>query len=97
MFYRIGRGSYALFFLVRWERKLIKLPSRVRKRLLFLGFCWWIVGSHAPALAETAGIVSGTVTDDRTHAPIAGVAVVAKSPSATYRTVTDAQGPLSVS
>jgi Carboxypeptidase regulatory-like domain/TonB dependent receptor len=85
-------GSYALFFLLRWERKLIKLPSRVRKRLLFLGFCWWIVGSHTPAVAETAGIVSGTVSDDRTHAPIAGATVVAKSPSATYRTVTDAQG-----
>ena len=34
----------------------------------------------------------GTVTDDRTHAPVAGIAVVAKSPSATYRTATDSQG-----
>ncbi|MGA7354359.1 MAG: TonB-dependent receptor [Candidatus Cybelea sp.] len=50
------------------------------------------MGSHTPAVAETAGIVSGTVSDDRTHAPIAGAAVVAKSPSGTYRTVTDAQG-----
>jgi hypothetical protein len=46
----------------------------------------------AIALAETAGIVSGTVTDDRTHVAVAGVAVVAKSPSATYRTTTDARG-----
>ncbi|MFY9718105.1 MAG: carboxypeptidase-like regulatory domain-containing protein, partial [Candidatus Cybelea sp.] len=46
----------------------------------------------ATALAETAGIVSGTVTDDKTHAPVAGVAVEAKSPSATYRTTTDARG-----
>jgi hypothetical protein len=50
------------------------------------------VGPHSPAMAEGAGIVAGTVTDDRTHAPIAGATVVAKSPSATYRTVTDAQG-----
>jgi hypothetical protein len=46
---------------------------------------------HVAARAETAGIVSGTVTDDRTHRPVAGVAVVATSPSATYRTSTDAQ------
>jgi hypothetical protein len=44
------------------------------------------------ALAETAGIISGTVTDEKTHAPLSGVAVVAKSPSATYKTTTDAQG-----
>ncbi|HTU83419.1 MAG TPA: TonB-dependent receptor [Candidatus Acidoferrales bacterium] len=44
------------------------------------------------ALAETGGIVSGVVVDDKTHAPIAAVSVVAKSPSATYRTVTDEKG-----
>ena len=71
---------------------MIESLLRARKRAIFLGFFWWLAVPHAPALAETAGIVSGTVTDDRTHAPIAGVAVVAKSPSATYRTVTDAQG-----
>ena len=32
------------------------------------------------------------MTDDRTHAAVAGVTVVAKSPSATYRTTTDAKG-----
>ncbi|MBV8723988.1 MAG: carboxypeptidase regulatory-like domain-containing protein, partial [Candidatus Eremiobacteraeota bacterium] len=55
------------------------------------GICLTIA-LHAVAVAETAGVVVGTVTDDRTHAPLAGVAVVAKSPSATYRETTDAQG-----
>ncbi|MGC1379449.1 MAG: TonB-dependent receptor [Candidatus Baltobacteraceae bacterium] len=63
----------------------------MRKRVVFAGFFWMVV-SHAAALAETAGIISGTVTDDKTHAAVAGVQVVAKSPSATYRTTTDAQG-----
>jgi hypothetical protein len=44
------------------------------------------------ARADTSGIISGTVTDFKTHVPLAGVAVVAKSPSATYRAVTDAHG-----
>ena len=64
---------------------------RVKKRVLFFGF-FCMAAPAATTLAETAGIVSGTVTDDRTRAPIAGVAVVAKSPSATYRTTTDAKG-----
>ncbi|MBV9262753.1 MAG: TonB-dependent receptor, partial [Candidatus Eremiobacteraeota bacterium] len=46
----------------------------------------------AKAVAETGGIVSGTVIDDRTRAPLASVQIVAKSPSGTYRTSTDAQG-----
>jgi hypothetical protein len=55
----------------------------------------WLIAAMLPsisALAETAGIVKGAVTDDHTHAPLAGVAVTASSPSATYHTVTDAQG-----
>ncbi len=64
---------------------------RVKKRVLFFGF-FCMAAPAATTLAETAGIISGTVTDDRTRAPIAGVAVVAKSPSATYRTTTDAKG-----
>jgi carboxypeptidase family protein len=48
--------------------------------------------STIAAFAESAGIVKGTVTDDHTHAPLAGVAVTASSPSATYHAVTDAQG-----
>ncbi len=64
---------------------------RVKGLVFLIGFCAMALPQLA-ALADTAGILSGTVTDDRTHRPIAGVAVVAKSPSATYRTVTDAKG-----
>jgi hypothetical protein len=64
---------------------------RIRKLVVVAGF-WCTALLPAAAPAETAGIVSGTITDDRTHAVISGVEVVAKSPSATYRTVTDAQG-----
>ncbi len=38
-----------------------------------IGFCAMALPQLA-ALADTAGIISGTVTDDRTHRPIAGVA-----------------------
>jgi hypothetical protein len=64
---------------------------RANIRALVIGYLCFLM-PVARALAETAGIVSGTVTDDKTHAPIAGVAVVAKSPSATYHTTTDAGG-----
>ncbi len=47
---------------------------------------------HTRALAETGGIISGTVTDDRTHAAVAGAQVTAKSPSGIYHAVTDAKG-----
>ena len=70
---------------------MFKNLLRVKKRVLFFGF-FCMAAPAATTLAETAGIVSGTVTDDRTRAPIAGVEVVAKSPSATYRTTTDAKG-----
>src|SRR5579862_4630301 len=76
-----------------WESKgrlLIKSLLRVRKRILFIGFCYMAM-AHVRGLAETGGIVSGTVTDDKTHAAIAGAQVVVKSPSGTYRTTTDAQ------
>ena len=63
----------------------------IKKRVLFLGF-FCFAASSAGALAETAGIISGRVTDDKTHVAVSGVAVVAKSPSATYRTTTDANG-----
>ncbi len=64
---------------------------RIAKLAVLAGFwCTALLPMAVPA--ETAGIVSGTVTDDRTHSAISGVEVVAKSPSATYRTVTDAQG-----
>src|SRR5579871_2991053 len=74
-----------------WELKLVESLLRFKKLVALAGFCAMVL-PHVAARAETAGIVSGSVTDDRTHKPIAGVAVVAKSPSATYRTVTDALG-----
>ena len=71
------------------EPPLIRTLLRV-KSVFVLGLFVFLSSSNA--IAETGGLVSGTVTDDRTHAPIAGAAIVAKSPSATYRTTTDAQG-----
>jgi TonB dependent receptor/Carboxypeptidase regulatory-like domain len=44
------------------------------------------------AVAESAGIVTGVVTDADSKAPVAGIAVKATSPSATYTTVTDDHG-----
>ncbi len=70
---------------------MIKSLLRVKKRVVFIGCCYVLL-SHARALAETGGIVSGTVSDDRTHAAVDGAQVVAKSPSGTYKTVTDTKG-----
>lgn len=70
---------------------MLKKLLRVKKRVIFIGFCY-IAVPHVRALAETGGIISGTVNDDRTRVVLAGAQVVAKSPSGTYRTVTDPQG-----
>ncbi|HEX3670881.1 MAG TPA: TonB-dependent receptor [Candidatus Cybelea sp.] len=70
---------------------MIKSLLRVKKRVFFMLFCC-LAASHARVFAETGGIISGTVTDDKTHAAIEGAQVVVKSPSGTYRTVTDAKG-----
>ncbi|HEV3089898.1 MAG TPA: carboxypeptidase-like regulatory domain-containing protein, partial [Candidatus Cybelea sp.] len=64
----------------------------MRRKLLVAALGALCIALPRTAHAETAGIVSGIVTDDRTHAAVAGVAVVAKSPSATYKTTTDAKG-----
>jgi hypothetical protein len=53
---------------------------------------WCVAVCSGRSVAETGGILVGTVTDDRTHAPIAGAQVVAKSPSGSYRALTDARG-----
>lgn len=47
---------------------------RVKRLVFSIGFCA-IALPQLAALADTAGILSGTVTDDRTHRPIAGVAL----------------------
>ncbi|HEY1655682.1 MAG TPA: TonB-dependent receptor [Candidatus Tumulicola sp.] len=68
---------------------MLKILLRLEKLAVFLAVAAIVPNA---ALAETAGILNGTVTDDRTHGPLGGVAVTAKSPSASYRTVTDARG-----
>ena len=68
---------------------MLKNLLRFVKLAAFLGLM--VIVPH-PVLADSAGILTGTVTDDRTHAPLEGVAVTAKSPSATYRASTDAHG-----
>ncbi len=65
--------------------------ARLGKRFACVVF-FCIAAAPLAAGADTSGIISGTVTDFKTHVPIVGVAVVAKSPSATYRAVTDAHG-----
>ncbi len=84
-----------------FEVRSIRTPIFRSRWAWQLGRAAWLAGlllvACAAALpfragAETGGLVSGTVTDDRTHAPIPGAAIVAKSPSATYRTTTDSQG-----
>ncbi|MBV8066612.1 MAG: TonB-dependent receptor, partial [Candidatus Eremiobacteraeota bacterium] len=62
----------------------------LRRIVVAAGLC--CLFSPIRALAETGGIVSGTVIDDKTHAAVAGAEVVAKSPSGTYKSVSDAQG-----
>ena len=46
--------------------------------------------------AGTTGGISGRVTDEQTHAPLAGVAVDATSPSASAHTVTSAKGAYAI-
>jgi hypothetical protein len=46
--------------------------------------------------AATGGIVRGTITDAQSHAPIAGVAISAKSPSGNYNATSDAKGQFSI-
>ena len=70
---------------------MLEFVSRLCKRAAYLAL-WCVVAMPLAAGADTSGIISGTVTDYRTHVAIAGVVVVAKSPSATYRAVTDAHG-----
>jgi len=62
-----------------------------RKILFFIGLvCLALCGTRA--FAETGGVITGSVIDDKTHAPVAGARVVASSPSGTYRTTSDAGG-----
>ena len=50
------------------------------------------IAGLAPALAGTTGSITGTVSDAKTHLPLAGVRVEIASPSQTSATTTDAGG-----
>ena len=50
---------------------MLKRLLRVRKRVLFMGFCY-VAALHGRAVAASGGIITGSVIDDKTHAPIAG-------------------------
>jgi hypothetical protein len=54
-----------------------------------------ILGLPAELIAGTTGTLRGRVVDATTHAPIAGVVVVASSPSQTAQSQTDAAGAFS--
>jgi hypothetical protein len=50
----------------------------------------------APAFAGSTGVVNGTVTEQQSGAPIAGVGVTLHSPSGNYHATTDARGFYSI-
>jgi hypothetical protein len=66
------------------------------RSLAVVSFALMQVLLAAAALAAFNGRIEGTVRDDKTKAPIAGVAVTAKSSSAVYRTVTNAKGAFTI-
>ena len=62
--------------------------------LLFLTI--FISSSAGVALASNVGVMSGTVTDASTHAPIANVRVTAAAPSGSYHATTNSHGFYSI-
>lgn len=52
----------------------------------------FVLTTVTPSLALTVGSIAGQVVDSVTHAPLAGVSVVATSPSETHNAVTDTRG-----
>ena len=63
-----------------------------RRVSALLAFVFCVVAVGGFALAGTTGTISGTITDAATAKPLAGVTVVAASPSQTQKTTTDSQG-----
>src|SRR6516164_7920887 len=53
-------------------------------------------GSAMRALAGTTGGIGGRVTDEQTHAPLAGVSVEVASPSGLAHAVTSPKGAYSI-
>jgi hypothetical protein len=59
--------------------------------ILYLGI--FLFSSIGVGLAASnAGVISGTITDSATHAPISGVRVTAASPSGSYQATSDSHG-----
>ncbi len=64
----------------------------MRHKLIIWSFVLFFAAAGGRVLAESGGIISGTVIDDKTHVAIAGAQVVVKSPSGTYKATTNAKG-----
>lgn len=64
----------------------------MRSMLAFLALALFVVQATPPAFAGTTGVISGTVTDAQTKAPLADVRVTAVSPTGTYSATTNARG-----
>jgi hypothetical protein len=71
---------------------LRRVSGSIRAAMMaFVGISF-LLQTTTGAYAGTTGIISGTVTDQETHAPIANVRVTAASPSGTYTAATDSRG-----
>ena len=70
------------------------LAPHVRALCRLIAIAIILAGIFSPELASAAltGQVSGTVTDGVTHAPVAGVKIVATSPSGTYNGISNVRG-----
>lgn len=67
---------------------------RLSVALLISGFL--LVQSCAPAFAGTTGILTGTVTDSATQAPLANVQIAAVAPTGRYTATTNSHGFYSI-
>lgn len=73
-------------------RALRRVSAFARALMVALVGVSFVLQTTPAAIAGTTGIISGTVTSQETHAPIADVMVAAASPSGSYRAVTDSHG-----
>jgi hypothetical protein len=66
--------------------------TSLRNTLCALGLLIAFASQATMALAGTSGGISGTITDAKTGAPIAGARLQISSPSQSVKTTTDARG-----
>jgi hypothetical protein len=66
--------------------------SLFRGSIAALALCAAFASLGSSALAGTYGAIAGTVTDAKTGAPVAGVALRVSSPSQTANVTTDSHG-----